>query len=550
MSFEEILKSEALKLEIERLKEEFVSIEKFNEHLKISIIESETKIRVILPDGRIFGHNYQKTLEELGNAREYIESGTWRREVIRRVGEILERERKDTRRDGRLDHPREGEQRRDRSTASTDEELQARARFRRDRSAALRGDAGSSGISTREQQRAISAYGDSQRSPQKSDVNPLSIPLNELLALAGYEPKRDKTSRNNVVMRGGDGDNLVISRMPDDHYLYFNANNDSDRGTIFDFCRNRGISARDLIGAYERGGGEIQHSIERTGTSRTPANLKKIQDTWNALPPYAKSEDTYLEKVRKLSRETIALYSEIKIDERKNICFPSYALDEKSGYIMIVGYNKRLQSPLTKDKEGKPYEKPIKALHSGEKGLEILKSTGLKQSNIKTLVIGESSIDMLSLVEMKKIDPFSSLLVATGGQLNESAQKLLGELSRRYPNAELIRAPDNDRDGIRMTEKIAGILQRESVELFPQLKDHNDDLKALKILNQASSDLRSELSNELSQTIRAARDQNHNHNKLLQKINEITKLISPDRLQLQAINQLQQNQIEKGGRER
>ena len=92
----------------------------------------------------------------------------------------------------------------------------------------------------------------------------LSMPLNEILEQNGYFYKREKNSRNYLTMSNENGDTIVISRQNDGHYLYFNPNEDTDRGNIFSFCKNRGISYKNLIDNPNKVDlSLVQHKLER-----------------------------------------------------------------------------------------------------------------------------------------------------------------------------------------------------------------------------------------------------------------------------------------------
>ncbi|EAH5904361.1 hypothetical protein EEL71_07765 [Campylobacter upsaliensis] len=72
-------------------------------------------------------------------------------------------------------------------------------------------------------------------------------------------------------------------------------------------------------------------------------------------------------------------------------------------YIVQNGYVSYLCSPLI-DKESK-MPKNIKSLCYGAKGLEILKTQQSKKEDIKNIIITESIIDSLSLLELKELNP-------------------------------------------------------------------------------------------------------------------------------------------------
>ncbi len=57
-----------------------------------------------------------------------------------------------------------------------------------------------------------------------------------ILMQNGYFHKKDKCSRNFITM-SNDSDLIVITRQTNGQYLYFNPNEESDRGNIYSFVK-------------------------------------------------------------------------------------------------------------------------------------------------------------------------------------------------------------------------------------------------------------------------------------------------------------------------
>jgi hypothetical protein len=66
-----------------------------------------------------------------------------------------------------------------------------------------------------------------------------NINLTEFAASLGYEMDRRESSRNSVIMRHSSGDEIVVARGLDHHWIYFSVRDDSDSGSIIDFIQNR-----------------------------------------------------------------------------------------------------------------------------------------------------------------------------------------------------------------------------------------------------------------------------------------------------------------------
>ena len=95
----------------------------------------------------------------------------------------------------------------------------------------------------------------------------IKLPFDEILRMNAYFEKRDKTSQRYKVFTNEQNDLVIISRNEKGHYLYFNPNDERDRGNIFNFAKNRGIRVEELLKGFENNL-EIK-PLETTNTSRT-----------------------------------------------------------------------------------------------------------------------------------------------------------------------------------------------------------------------------------------------------------------------------------------
>lgn len=152
---------------------------------------------------------------------------------------------------------------------------------------------------------------------------------------------------------------------------------------------------------------------------------------------------------RGISMLTLSLFkTQIKQDNRGNICIPTYqysTINDKVYYPQI-GYVSYLKKQITKDKEGKPYNKPLKQLCYGAKGLEILR---VGEGKIKNILLCESSIDSLSLFEIKEIKE-PTLLCATNGIFAQAHKEILESFEKKenfFENPKVILGFDKDEIG-------------------------------------------------------------------------------------------------------
>ncbi|MCH5322776.1 MAG: hypothetical protein J1E31_04240 [Helicobacter sp.] len=74
----------------------------------------------------------------------------------------------------------------------------------------------------------------------------LNLPLDTLLLERGYTLKRDKCSKASTILFN-DKELLIVTRQSNGNYLYFNPNEEKDRGNIFSYCKNRGIKVSTLL---------------------------------------------------------------------------------------------------------------------------------------------------------------------------------------------------------------------------------------------------------------------------------------------------------------
>lgn len=225
---------------------------------------------------------------------------------------------------------------------------------------------------------------------------------------------------------------------------------------------------------------------------KTEINNKKINK--ELVENYQKlnkiNKKSFLNKNRMISDEIIRNFSNLKQDEYENLIVPTYTLKKikmaNMGAILIqTGIVSYLKQPILKDKDGKYYNKPIKQLCKGVKGLEIIKAdnSAKKLKTYKKIVVCESIIDTLSLIEIKQIDLKQTLLCSTNGQITHSQKELLKWIYEKTNNAEIILGFDNDEKGKEFGKLVEKIIPNAS-KIEPILKDFNDDLivgKTLKI---------------------------------------------------------------------
>lgn len=325
----------------------------------------------------------------------------------------------------------------------------------------------------------------------------IKYPLDEILKRIGYFEKREKSSRNYKTLTNDQDDTVVISCQANGHYLYFNPNDDKDRGNIYNFAKNRGVSIKDLIDENK-----INDVKELQNNNKRIINTNKINneiiEKFNKLDKIDKN--SFLITKRKIDPKLLDNFSSLKQDDKyKNAVVPTYTLQitkTASGDIKrlkqtgIISY---LSKPLTQDAQGQTYSKPIKQLCNGIKGLEILKADNSHKSpkEFKNIVVTESMIDTLSFCEIKGIDLKETLLCSTNGQISTSQKEAIQTLSKLAPNAKFILGFDNDERGKEFGKILEQIVPNSDREM-PILKDFSDDLVVGKALGLKANEINKE----------------------------------------------------------
>lgn len=308
----------------------------------------------------------------------------------------------------------------------------------------------------------------------------LTLPFDMILMQNGYFHKKDKCSRNFITM-SNDNDLIVITRQTNGQYLYFNPSEENDRGNIYSFCKNRGIKINDLLNEKVEKL-ELKHTIEPSNSM----NKATVEAISNYKSFTTIKQKNFFNDDRLISQEILETFNTLKQDSHYNVCVPTYILDNFEGkeFINSSGYIAYLRRPIIQDKQGNTYNKPIKQLCYGSKGLEIIRNKDNKQKieDIKTIIITESMVDSLSLFELKNYDPNSTLLCATNGQITKAHKDIFAYFEKSAKNAKIVLGFDNDEKGIDFTLKAKQCFkEREVIEEKPNLKDFNDDLLVSKV---------------------------------------------------------------------
>ncbi|GAA9144642.1 hypothetical protein Taitung76_15040 [Helicobacter pylori] len=151
-----------------------------------------------------------------------------------------------------------------------------------------------------------------------------------------------------------------------------------------------------------------------------------ISEEFKSLKPYDLENATLIKK-REIDVKLLEPYKEhLKTDSFNNLILATYlAFEDKRLNVIPIhqyGINKRLNTPLTTDKEGNIRDKPLKSITQGNKGIEVLYPNDL--SLVKNVIVTENIFDNLAYLELQDLDPKESVLISTAGQFNKQKLEL------------------------------------------------------------------------------------------------------------------------------
>ncbi|GHQ22339.1 hypothetical protein [Helicobacter pylori] len=261
--------------------------------------------------------------------------------------------------------------------------------------------------------------------------NLTSLPLHEILLDNGYVYNKNKTSKNNPCLKheNEEGSLVIFKNQNKDgsiSYTYKETHTDKV-GNIITFCKDRNISVEDLItGKLESYRNKKDTLQARNNTQENNEEVQKIREEFKSLKPYDLENATLIKK-REIDVKLLEPYKEhLKTDSFNNLILATYlAFEDKRLNVIPIhqyGINKRLNTPLTTDKEGNIRDKPLKSITQWNKGIEVLYPNDL--SLVKNVIVTENIFDNLAYLELQDLDPKESVLISTAGQFNKQKLEL------------------------------------------------------------------------------------------------------------------------------
>lgn len=311
----------------------------------------------------------------------------------------------------------------------------------------------------------------------------LEIPLNKVLEHLGYKYDLSRTSKRSPVMEN-EKEKIIVNRLSSGIYLYFNPNQEQDRGNILNFCKNRGLKLEEVLNAYFKDEKiEKSHTLQIENKNDRKAEIKEkieIFDNFNKI-----NNNHFYLKNRGIDQSRFN-FKNLKQNERGNICVPLYEtiiLDNRTIFIPC-GFNEKFNKSFIPNGG----DKPIKNAIRGKKGIEILLEENTKESEIKKIIISESFLDSISFAEIKDFSNKENLIVGTGGNPTQESIKSIEKLATKFSNADFYICFDNDEKGKKFASTFCSVIAeqvpQEKIKIYkPKTKDFNDDLKIIKEFN-------------------------------------------------------------------
>ncbi|BCD69667.1 hypothetical protein [Helicobacter suis] len=234
------------------------------------------------------------------------------------------------------------------------------------------------------------------------------LPLDSILQDFGYVLDKEKSSLNYPVLKHPNEKGKLVIKNSAGSYHYFNTEDRSDRGNIINFCQKRGLRLEDLIK------GDARYRPKSSIASQTSQQEhKRFKEDFKALPPYNLDKSQLL-RDRGIQGTLFKSYQHsLRADRHNNLCVPNYLCENQR--LVLSAVSKRLNQPLTTHIDGSPREKPLKELCEGSKGVQMLVPSGGLRA-VKSIVMTESILDSMTYLQMKGLNPDTTLLLGSAGQ--------------------------------------------------------------------------------------------------------------------------------------
>ncbi len=260
-----------------------------------------------------------------------------------------------------------------------------------------------------------------------------------LQEVAGFTIDKTKSTPNAPVLRHDNGDKFLINRKPTGHYVFCSVHDDNNRGSIIDYVQS---THRCTIGHVRK---HLREYAPQNNFKPSQEHIKPIEKDIRAIgkeiEKFKPVTSPYLQNrgidTRVISHARFA--NRILQDDRSNTIFPHSNLQGVCGYEMknysYTGFSK-----------------------GGEKGLFF---SNHKRSDT-ALAFFETGIDAISYATAHPQSLENTTFYSLGGNPHDRQLNLITETLKRFPEIEqVILGFDNDKDGLKLAEKVTKHLQEE-----------------------------------------------------------------------------------------
>ena len=287
----------------------------------------------------------------------------------------------------------------------------------------------------------------------KKEVN-----LAEFLRKKGYT-KEKGLGKVGIVLKGPDGERILVATSMNNHGVYFNVHDDSDAGSVIEFLM------RGNEGSFRSVYKELRAWLNTLGATW------RVEESFRPLPSTSDQQKILLDLAGMSQEANASLMKEWQISSRILVepRFSGQILTDHSGNAVFPHF---LKGQLT------GYEIETGALPGfatkGEKGLWF--SHGLGRGAMR-ITICQSGLDCLSHAQMHPNQ--NSDYVSIAGSLSDVQKADLGVVARMASmhGIEIVVAVGNDPLGEKLVGEFKGIFQKEGVEPTREIPENGKGWK-------------------------------------------------------------------------
>lgn len=262
----------------------------------------------------------------------------------------------------------------------------------------------------------------------------------------GYVADAKRSSTSSTLLRGPDGDKIIVARATDGHMVYFSTHDTADNGSIVDFAQKRGLGSlgdvRKALRPYLTHAPSFLEVDPLPDLKPIERDLVAVRARWAGMNSLDKGQHPYLNQKRGLLPQLLShprFAARVRTDDRANAVFVHLNRDG------VCGFEQKNDSWTGFSKGG---------------------AKGLFASSIfdydKRLLIAESAIDAISWAQIN--DHVFTRFVSLAGQVSPEQVELVRGAIEKLPSpsdgpSEVILAFDNDAAGEELAERFRNVFK-------------------------------------------------------------------------------------------